>query len=86
VTACRGLAGEYALYALSGSSRPASGVWAAWFVNWSLPLLFPAGLLMFVLLLFPDGRLLAPRWRAVGWLGAGVSGLYVLINWLARAR
>ena len=82
VTAARGLAGEYALYALAGSSRPASAVWAAWFVSWSLSLLFPGGLLTFLLLLFPDGHALTPRWRAVGWLGAGVSVLYILINWL----
>jgi len=73
VTACRGLAGEYALYALAGPARPASGVWAAWFVRWSLSLLFPGGLLTFLLLLFPDGHALTPRWRAVGLLGAGVS-------------
>jgi len=82
VTACRGLAGEYALYAIAGSARPASGVWAAWFVRWSLSLLFPGGLLTFLLLLFPDGHALTPRWRAVGLLGAGVSVLYILVNWL----
>jgi hypothetical protein len=54
VEASRGLAGEYALHALTGSARPGSGVWAAWYVNWSLGLLFPCGLLMFLLLLFPQ--------------------------------
>jgi len=82
VTACRGVAGEYALHALAGSARPASGVWAAWFVNWSLTLLFPSGVLAFLLLLFPNGHVLGPRWRAAGLLGAGVSLLFILINWL----
>ena len=82
LTACRALAGEYALYALAGSARPATGVWALWFISWSLPLMFPSGLLTFLLLLFPDGRPLAPRWWAVGWLGAGLAVVYVLCSWL----
>jgi hypothetical protein len=82
VTACRALAGEYALYTLAGPARPALGVWAAWFINWSLPLLFPTGLLTFLLLLFPDGRPLAPRWWAVGWLGVGLGAFSVLVSCL----
>jgi hypothetical protein len=82
VTACRALAGEYAVYALAGSARPASGVWASWLVSWSLPVIFPTGLLMFLLLLFPNGRPLTPRWWAVGWLGAALGAFYVLISWL----
>lgn len=81
VTATRGLAGEYARYALTGPTHPAVAVWAAWFVNWSLTLLFPGGLLTFLLLLFPDGRPLTARWWAFAWLGAGLGVLYLLINW-----
>jgi hypothetical protein len=82
VVACRGLAGEYALHALAGSSRPALGVWGAWFINWSLSLLFPGGLLTFLLLLFPNGRLLGRWWRAVAWLGAVQSLFFIVMNWL----
>jgi hypothetical protein len=81
VTACRGLAGEYALYALAGSARPASGVWAAWFVNWSLILLFPGGLVTFLLLSFPNGRPVTPRWWAVGWAGVGMGAFILLADW-----
>ena len=44
VTALRGLAGEYARYALAAPHHPGhpGGVWAAWYVGWSLILLFPA--------------------------------------------
>jgi hypothetical protein len=84
-SAARAVAGQYALYALIGSSRPAAAVWAAWYVNWSLTLLFPGGLLTFLLLLFPSGRLLSPRWRAVGWLAAGLSVIYLLLTWLCSA-
>jgi hypothetical protein len=79
--ACRAVAGEYALHALAGSARPASGVWAAWFINWSLTLVFPVGLLMFLLLLFPNGRPVTARWWAVGWLGAGLGALFLLVDW-----
>lgn len=82
VSAARGLAGEYALHALAGHARPASGVWAVWFVHWVLALLFPSGVLMFLLLLFPNGRLLTARWRTVGWLGAALTACYVLATWL----
>ena len=81
-SAARGLAGEYALYALAGRSHPAAGVWAAWFVHWSLSLVFPAGALVFLLLLFPTGRPLTPRWWAVGWLALGLSAFALLLIWL----
>jgi hypothetical protein len=82
VTACRALAGEYAQYVLAGHSRPAPAEWAAWLVHWSLALVFPSGVLLFLLLLFPDGRLLTARWRAVGWVGAGLVACSVLGTWL----
>jgi len=82
VTACRGLAGEYARYALAGPPHPAVAVWAAWFVSWSLTLLFPGGLLTFLLLLFPSGRPLTARWWAVAWLGGGLGVFFLLVNWL----
>ena len=41
---------------------------AAWIFNWSWVSLFT--LVVFVLLLFPDGRLPSPRWRAAAWSGA----------------
>jgi hypothetical protein len=81
-SAVRGLAGEYALYALAGPSHRAAEVWAAWLVHWSLSLVFPAGALVFLLLLFPTGRPLTPRWWAVGWLALGLSASALLLIWL----
>lgn len=42
-----------------------AGRWAAWVGLWAPTALVP--LTIFVLLLFPDGRLLSPRWRPVAW-------------------
>lgn len=81
VTSARGLAGEYARHALAAPPHPAVAVWAAWFVGWSLTLLFPGGLLTFLLLLFPNGRLLSARWRVVAWLAAGLGVVYLLLDW-----
>src|SRR5690242_10592776 len=85
VTALRGLAGEYARYALAGPHHPGhpGGVWAAWYVGWSLIVLFPAGLLTYLLLLFPDGRPLTRRWWVVFWCAVGTCGTFLIITWLA---
>jgi hypothetical protein len=84
VTALRGLAGEYARYALAGPHHPGhpGGVWAAWYVGWSLNVLYPDGILTFLLLLFPDGRPVTRRWRAVFWGAAGLAAIFVVITWL----
>jgi hypothetical protein len=58
-------------------------VWAAWYVDWSLTLLFPDGVLTFLLLLFPDGRPLTRRWWAVFWGAAGLAASFLVITWLA---
>jgi hypothetical protein len=53
------------------------GETAAWYgdVSW-IPVILPAA--TFLLLLFPDGRLPSPRWRAVAWCaGAGIALLFV---------
>jgi uncharacterized membrane protein len=72
------LAHGYAEYWLaSGSGMKSLAETAAWFSSWSwIPLvLVPTS---FLLLLFPDGRLLSPRWRPVAWCaGFGIVG-YVL--------
>jgi steroid 5-alpha reductase family enzyme len=87
VTALRGLAGEYARYAQAGPHNPGhpGAMWAAWYVNWSLTLLFPDGILTFLLLLFPDGRPLTRRWLAVFWGAAGLSVLFLVLTWLNPA-
>jgi hypothetical protein len=85
VTALRALAGEYARYALAGPHQPGhpGGVWAAWYVGWSLNVLFPAGMLTYMLLLFPDGGLLTRRWRVVLWGALAACGALLVITWLA---
>jgi F0F1-type ATP synthase membrane subunit c/vacuolar-type H+-ATPase subunit K len=69
------LAHGYAEYWLaSGSGIRSLAETAAWFGSWSwIPLvLVPTSLL---LLLFPDGRVLSPRWRVVAWCaGFGIVG------------
>ena len=56
--------------AAPGEAREGLGRWAAWFANWSYVSFFV--LAIFLLLYFPDGRLLSPRWRAAAW-GGGVG-------------
>jgi two-component system, NarL family, sensor kinase len=87
VTALRGLAGEYARYALVGPHHPGhpGGVWAAWYVSWSLTLLYPDGILTFLLLLFPGGRPLTRRWWAVFWGAAALAALFLVLTWLNPA-
>ena len=62
---------QYAIYALV--TRPgalSAGVWMAWTRIWAATAAW--ALMFFALLLFPDGRLLSPRWRPFAWFAAGV--------------
>ena len=65
--AIAGLTGTYAQYALVAERNALPGVVAmAWLASWTgIPAL---GVLPFVLLLFPTGRLLDSGWRPVAWL------------------
>ena len=72
---------EYAIYALI--TKPGSLPLGAE-ISWLSPWVWAPGLgliLVFVPLLFPDGRLLSRRWRPVAWLG-GVSIVLVCVSTL----
>src|SRR5919199_3918574 len=72
VAAVEHLAGEYAVYTLV--ARPdslAGGETMLWMSNWVWILL--SGLIVFLLLLFPNGRLPSNRWRPFAWFSAAVS-------------
>jgi class 3 adenylate cyclase len=69
-------------YALVGvTADPGSlpgAVWAAWIYGWLwFPMVVIAG--FFILLLFPDGRLLSLRWRAVAWFGVLVTAVFTFL-------
>ena len=65
-TGVPGMAAEYTIHSfvVQPGSWP-GGVWAAWLTNWVTGLVYPAGLVAFLMLLFPNGRLISPRWRIV---------------------
>ena len=72
------MAGAYADYwVATGTGAKALGQTAAWYgeLSWMPFILVPA---TFLLLLFPDGHLLTPRWRVIAWAaGAGIVGNFV---------
>jgi hypothetical protein len=62
---------QYAIYALliNPGSLPGAA-WLAWVSSWlTIPPIYSA--FAALLLLFPSGRLLSPRWRPVAWLVVG---------------
>ena len=76
---------QYGIYTLvtNPDSLPA-GVIATWIGTWVwLPSITLT--ITFLLLLFPHGRLLSPRWRPVAWLAAAVtiagSALLAIVPW-----
>src|SRR3954463_605961 len=73
------LAGSYADAWVAGGYDGSRrlGELAAWYgtLSWIPFILVPC---TFVLLLFPDGHLLSPRWRWVAWCaGAGIAGVFL---------
>jgi len=69
---------EYARYGLLAQPGSLPGpAWAAWLASWIwVPLLIIIGPLL--LLLFPNGRFVTPRWAAVAWLSLG-GGLLAIV-------
>src|SRR5918993_232094 len=64
--------GEYAVYAMLARPEALVGGKAMlWIQNWFWILIF--GLIVFLLLLFPNGRLPSYRWRPLAWLSAAVT-------------
>jgi hypothetical protein len=64
--------GEYAVYAMLARPEALVGGKAMlWIQNWFWILIF--GLIVFLLLLFPNGRLPSNRWRPFAWLSAAVT-------------
>ena len=57
----------YTEEALADGGPTGAGRYVAWLANWSYVWLFV--LVIFVLLLFPDGRLPSRRWRFAAWCG-----------------
>lgn len=71
-------AGPYGSYGRLTGSAPLPGAdFFTWLNDWTwLPAIGSVG--TFLLLLFPDGRLLSPRWRVVAWTSAAVIVLAIL--------
>ena len=69
----------YAAQALVAPSSLPLGDVAAWVNNWSGGALLIAPL-VFVFLLFPDGRLSSSRWRPIAWLAVIALGVSLLAS------
>ncbi|HUG87387.1 MAG TPA: hypothetical protein VMP42_01335 [Actinomycetota bacterium] len=78
-----GVAGQYALWSLTGATPLPGTEWAAWLFTWPIALVVPSGLLVVLILTFPTGRPMSPRWRALAVTGMGISVVQALATLLA---
>jgi hypothetical protein len=69
--ALQGFATQYAIYALLTNPGALPGAaWLAWISTWlTIPAIYSA--FAALLLVFPTGRLLSPRWQPVAWMVVG---------------
>ena len=69
---------EYAIYALLAHSKPLlGGNVTAWLSIWVWILMF--GFIVYLLLLFPTGRLPSNRWRPFAWLSAALTFMAAIL-------
>ena len=74
VAALGAFALEYGVFAIVGRTAALpGGTFGAWLGSWTW-VLYISTVLPWVLLLFPDGRLISKQWRLIGW-AAVLSGL-----------
>jgi signal transduction histidine kinase len=72
-TAVQGLAGQYAVHTLVADRGSLPGVeWVAWLGSTVGGLVYP-GIVVLILLLFPNGRLPSARWRLVMWIDIALA-------------
>jgi hypothetical protein len=71
--------GQYATVALLGSTGLPGGAYAAWLST--MMQLAAVSTILFLLMLFPTGRLLSPRWRVVAW----TTGLVIAVSLISLA-
>ena len=78
--ALHGASGEYAIHGLLTPGGLPATAWSAWVANWIIDLVFPAGVLLYIVLLFPTGRLPGRRWRILAGAGVAYTALLLLIT------
>ena len=68
IGALHAASGEYAIRGLTLASGLPGTDWVAWVSNFIISLVFPGGILVFILLLFPTGRVPSRRWRILSYV------------------
>ncbi|MBV8528445.1 MAG: sensor histidine kinase [Candidatus Dormibacteraeota bacterium] len=79
IVAIRSLAENYAVTGLHAPGTLPGVDWAAWLANWLIGLIFPTGIFLFLVLLFPNGHLLSRRWRPLAWAALTLTALATLV-------
>jgi hypothetical protein len=74
---------EYAVYALiTATGALPAGAWMAWLGSWARGIGWFL-IVVFLLLLFPTGRLPSPRWRPILWAAVSYLAFFTLVIWLS---
>lgn len=82
------LTDQYTRYAVLTRPGLPFSPWIPWLGDFTSTVVYPAGLAAFAFLLTPNGRLLSPRWRWVGWAAVVMTAVGVRgrdARWRGRA-
>jgi signal transduction histidine kinase len=84
-TALQGFASQYLVHTLAVDKGSLPGAeWVGWLGSTFGSPIYP-GIVVLILLLFPDGRLPSPRWRVVAWLDIALAAGNNVIGFLDPA-